>query len=561
MDSKRNQRIGLIIGLAFVISMGRHANADYIFGTPTNLGAPVNTKYFDASTSISADGLELYIESDRPGGYGSADIYVARRATKDDPLGEPINLGSTLNSASYDTSPSVSSDGLRLYFGSTRPGGQGNDDLWVAKRATINDPWGEPVNLGPNVNSGRGEWCPSISADGLELYFESNRPAGSGQSDLWLTTRREKDDDWGIPVNLGSVVNTSGADMSPNISSDGLMLFFWSDRPGGPGGYDIWVSTRPTRNEPWQKPMNLGSPVNTSYVECTPDISSDGLTLFFTAGSWAGAGRPGTSGTGDVWKAPITPIVDLNGDGIVDAADMCIMVDHWGTNEKPCDIGPMPWGDGIIDVEDLKVLSNHLFEDVSDPTLITHWPLDEAQGSIAYNSAADCDGTLMGGPVWQPDGGIVTGALQFDGIDDYVSTDFVLNPADGAFSVIVWIKGGIPGQVVFSQADGASWLCTDSVEGCLMTEIKASGRGAPGPLQSQTSITDGQWHRIASVWDGSYRHLYVDGIEVAMDVEPLSELESGEGGLYLGAGKALESGTYFSGLIDDVRIYNRVVTP
>jgi len=125
--------------------------------------------------------------------------------------------------------------------------------------------------------------------------------------------------------------------------------------------------------------------------------------------------------------------------------------------------------------------------------------------------------------------------------------------------VIAWIKGVAPGQAVLSQADGASWLCTDSVEGCLMTELKGSGRGG-APLLSQTCITDGEWRRMGFVWDGSCRHLYVDGVEVANDTAPLSDLEGAEGGLYFGVGSTLTPGTFFSGLINYIRIYNRVVS-
>jgi len=216
--------------------------------------------------------------------------------------------------------------------------------------------------------------------------------------------------------------------------------------------------------------------------------------------------------------------------------------------------------DGIVDVEDLEVLSEHLFEEVDDPTVIAHWPLDELEGGIAHNNVADCDGTLRGGPIWQPEGGMLAGALQFDGIDDYVIIDPVLNPADGVFSVIAWIKGGAPGQALLSQVDGSNWLMLD-VEGRLTTTLEGLGRNTGGSLLSETRITDGDWHRIAFVWDGSYRHLYVDGIEVAADVIPLSGLKEAYGGLHLGAGSTLTPGTFFSGLIDDVRIYNRVVSP
>jgi hypothetical protein len=87
-------------------------------------------------------------------------------------------------------------------------------------------------------------------------------------------------------------------------------------------------------------------------------ISADGLSLFF------GSNRPGGYGSGDIWQVPIIPVVDFNVDGIVDSADMIIMVDNWGTDNSLCDIGPMPWGDGIVDVQDLIVLAEHLFEEI-----------------------------------------------------------------------------------------------------------------------------------------------------------------------------------------------------
>ncbi len=153
---------------------------------------------------------------------------------------------------------------------------------------------------------------------------------------------------------------------------------------------------------------------------------------------------------------------------------------------------------------------------------------------------------------------MVDGALQLDGIDDYVNAPFVLNPADGKFSVFVWIKGGAPGQAVLSQIGGVNWLCADTLEGNLMTELKATGRGAAAML-SQTIITDGNWHRVGFVWDGAYRALYVDDILVAEDTQ--TGLASSVGGLKIGCGSGPTAGTFFSGLIDDVRIYNRAVRP
>jgi hypothetical protein len=114
------------------------------------------------------------------------------------------------------------------------------------------------------------------------------------------------------------------------------------------------------------------------------------------------------------------------------------------------------------------------------------------------------------------------------------------------------------GQVILSQANGAIWLGTDSVEGCLMTQLK-SGRSS-APLSSQTCITDGDWHHISFTWNASQRHLYVDGLEGTNDTTPQPALDSAEGGLYFGAGNTLAPGTFFSGPIDNIRIYNRVIS-
>ena len=194
--------------------------------------------------------------------------------------------------------------------------------------------------------------------------------------------------------------------------------------------------------------------------------------------------------------------------------------------------------------------------------LIAHWALDETEGDIAYDSAGENHGTLSGDPAWQPSGGKIAGSLQFDGIDDYISTNFVLDPTDSTFSVFAWIKGDVPGKVVISQADGTgsgeTWLGTESSQGKLMTGLvpPPAGRFVPQQLISEFVVTDGQWHHIGFAWDGSYRALYVDGIEVKRDAAIQASLKSSDGGLYIGAGKVLDAGSFFSGLIDDIRIYN-----
>jgi hypothetical protein len=261
----------------------------------------------------------------------------------------------------------------------------------------------------------------------------------------------------------------------------------------------------------------------------------------------------------DAFTSTVTAnAVDFNMDGKIDKADVLALIDHWHHDEPVYDIAPPPFGDGIVDVQDLIIVAEHLFDEVNDPTLLVHWALDEDSGSIAQDSADDKDAYVMGDPLWQPTGGIVDGALGLDGIDDCVTTDFVLNPAYGPFSAFAYVKGGAPGQVVISQTDGANWLLADPSEGNLMTELRSPGRGG-GPLQSQTVITDGNWHHIGLVWDGSNRTLYVDDVAVAEDMQ--NGLEGSDGGLFLGCDKGMEPGIFWSGLIDDVRIYDRVMIP
>jgi hypothetical protein len=254
---------------------------------------------------------------------------------------------------------------------------------------------------------------------------------------------------------------------------------------------------------------------------------------------------------------PIIPIVDFNGDGEVDGGDILIMVDFWGTDDSGCDIGPMAWGDGIVDIEDLKVLAGCIGEEFDDLTLVAHWALDESQGHVASDSAGDHDGTVMGAPVWHPDAGKIDGAFEFDGAT-FVTADHVLDPSNGPVSVLAWVKGGLPGQVMISQQGGANWLLADPADGSLMTELRAGGL-SPENLDSQAVITGEDWHRVGFTWDGGTRRLYVGDVLVAEDTQ--LSLGGSSGRLLIGCGTSMAPDTYFTGLIDDVRIYNRAVKP
>jgi beta-lactamase regulating signal transducer with metallopeptidase domain len=349
----------LVAVLACVVLTNAYvAKADFIFDIPTNLGPPVNSAYVESAPFISADGLSLYFTSDQPGGKGGWDLWVTTRDTINDEWGTPMNLGAPVNSSAHEHGTSISADGLELYFMSMRPGGCGAQDLWVATRDTVDAPWSEAVNLGPTVNSSGAEVGPSISPNGLELYFSEfappPRPGGYGMADIWFTTRPTKDDPWGEPLNLGPTVNSSAFDVRPFITADGLKLFFDSTRSGGYGQGDLYVTTRATLSEPWGTPVNLGPTVNSPAWEELPSVSADGSTLYFDSEN-----RPGGLGYFDLWQVKILPVVDFNGDGNIDTDDLVILVNCWGTNETLCDIGPTPLGDGLVDMEDLKVFMSY----------------------------------------------------------------------------------------------------------------------------------------------------------------------------------------------------------
>ena len=545
----------LIIALLPALT-GTDANAQFIFGTPVNLGPSVNTTGSDGSPSVSADGMTLYFDSLRPGGVGDWDIWVSKAQTPHSDWASPELLPAPVNSPYADAGPCISADGLALYFASDRPGGYGNFDIWVTTRKTTQDPWEEPVNLGMPVNGPAYDNHPAISPDGLTLYLDSAREFWPGIYDLYAAERASTTNAWSAPVNLGSAVNTTYYELSPSVSGDGLILCF--DYRGVFGDRDILMITRASAHDTWTELFYYGSPLNTWYHDTDPSISLDGSMLYF------GSTRPGGAGGQDLWQisiAPVRVIPDFNLDGLVNLKDYCELAAHWLDNTPAFDIAPPPNGDGIVTHRDLAGLMAYW---LADFRLIAHWKLDEAEGMTAKDSIGNFDGRVQNGANWLVVGGKINGAISLDGIDDFVSTDFVLDPQAGPFSVYAWIKGGAPGEVVISQAvnnaTGQNWLSAELSDGEFVSELQTAGRGGY-PIVSQTVITDGLWHEIGFAWDGAYRCLYVDGLEVARDETELAELGTADGGLFFGVGSDLDKGTFFSGLIDDIRIYNRVVTP
>jgi len=344
----------VLIGFVSAVLLGSvTVMADFTFGEPVKLGSPINTDAGDACPVFTADGLTVFIESDREEGWH---VWMATRESLDAPWQEPVNVTAEVGPGG-GFAPNTSHDGLTLYFSSWREGGLGMADLYVTTRASVGEPWTEPVNLGANVNSTGFEDGSQVSADGLAFYYTSDRFGTAWDLDIWMTTRSSLSDAWTEAVKLGPNINTTEWDFGPHVLPGARVMLFSSGRSGGVGGHDHWITRRTTASDPWRTPVNLGPIINSEADDRCPFLAADGLVYFHSD-------REGPPESFDIWRAPVVAVVDLNGDGIVDADDMCMIVDSWGTDDPLCDIGPTPFGDGIVNVEDLIVLAERLFEEI-----------------------------------------------------------------------------------------------------------------------------------------------------------------------------------------------------
>ena len=283
----------------------RETSSGYVFGIPENLGPTVNSAHSEGVSDMPSNGLELYFEAARPGGHGDHDIWFAKRKTVTDLWEAAINLAVPVNSPFRDERPCITRDGLTLYFMSTRPGGHGGADLYMTKRVTIGDPWGEPLNLGEPANSSAWEMSPSISADGLSLYFCSNREKlGTiywALGYIYVATRPTTDDSWSTPKKLGPMVNPGLAYDSdyPRISPDGLSLYFrrlYSSESLYSGDRGQWVATRASATDSWSHAVYLG------LRGASPCFSPDGLTMTFCSRAYGGYGDA------DLFQVPVLTV-------------------------------------------------------------------------------------------------------------------------------------------------------------------------------------------------------------------------------------------------------------
>lgn len=295
-------------------AQGRRGTGFSDWSAPVNIGTPINTEWDDNVPVLSRDGKTLYFTSNRPGSVEhSEDIWVAHRQNKNARWEEPVNLGLNVNTPSMERMRSISADGKIILFQSDRTvGSYGGTDIWAIVRKNPNDDfgWGQPVNLGPVINTDGNELAAKYLFEDRhkrgDLFFSSTRLGGFGGPDIYES--EITDTGFASPLNVLEL-NSASFEVCFWVRDDGLEIIFTSNRPdltADTSKYDLWVSTRSSVYEPWSTPESLGPIVNSdSYLDANPMLASGDRALYFASI------RPNASGTSpnmDIYVSTRTPL-------------------------------------------------------------------------------------------------------------------------------------------------------------------------------------------------------------------------------------------------------------
>jgi hypothetical protein len=306
MTGRARGSTALLVGLAALALAGLASawtSAEKIDTIAAN-SSEINTPALEGCPIQSPDGLSLYLASNRPGGKGGLDIWMATRASTSAPWGAPQNLGEPVNSAADDFCPTpVGKGGLFFVSREALPGACGQGDIYFTHKT--GGVWAEPQRLlcapaGPNSElDEQGPSWVDVSGGKLRgkklLYFSRSSVTPNVAGEIYVS-ERQNGARFGPATPVGELNDATANDIQPNVRADGLEVVFSSNRPGTLGAQDIWIATRATLTDPWSAPVNIGSAVNTSAAETRPSLSKDGNQLLF--------GRtPGPEGSGDIFVA------------------------------------------------------------------------------------------------------------------------------------------------------------------------------------------------------------------------------------------------------------------
>jgi hypothetical protein len=310
--SKRS--VILVVGTALLvlataaaaIAAGPHFSAwslaqkiDEIEGNHLDL----NTAALDGCPIQAPDGLSLYMASNRDGGKGGLDIWMATRASASDGWGAPVNLPEPINSAADDFCPTpIHGDGLLFVSRRTIDGVTcGLGDIYFTRRNPAHG-WSEPQHLGcdpAGPNSGLDEQGPSYVQG--RLYFSRSTLPPGNSGELYVSDKLG-DMSFGAASPIVELNDAAANDIQPNVRRDGREIVFSSTRAGGQGGPDIWSATRASVDDAWSTPVNLGPNINTGFGESRPSLSWDAQQLLFGRAGPVGTGEGGT-GSSDIYVA------------------------------------------------------------------------------------------------------------------------------------------------------------------------------------------------------------------------------------------------------------------
>ncbi len=289
-----------LLGIGFL--RGEEPKMFTDWSSPENLGPTVNSPYLDSCVSISKDGLTLIFSSTRQNpGTTNRDLYVSKRNSRSDPWGQPAPI-TILNTPVWESCPALSLDEHRLYFTSPRTGGCGAQDIWVSRRQDRRDDfgWEPPVNLGcardGYVNSSAGDLAPTFFEDEqgrVVMYFATNRPGSAGWDHYQSVMR---DDGTFGPATPITELNGPYNDQGITVRRDGLEVFFLSDRGNAPMFLDFWKATRESTEDPWSEPIRVDS-LNPAFAQGRIALSFDGREIYFTSSNQPSYGAP------DLWVA------------------------------------------------------------------------------------------------------------------------------------------------------------------------------------------------------------------------------------------------------------------
>jgi len=282
-EKVKNKSVGASIRESCIFAMEAIRNP--VPFQPENLGPAVNSEYSEYWPALSVDEQILMFTVMLPGKaqggedplYLHEDFFYSTRL--EGSWETRKNAGAPLNTPDNEGAQSMTADGRTLWFTAcNRSSGQGMCDLYYS--TWEGDRWSTPKNAGSPLNSRYSDKHPAISADGRKLYFTTNRPGGLGSYDIWMSER--KGENWSDPVNLGDSVNTVGLEQSPFIHPDQQSLYFSSTGWPGMGQGDLFL-TRLNRNAEWTRPENLGYPINTHDDDIGLSLNAMGNRAYFAS--------------------------------------------------------------------------------------------------------------------------------------------------------------------------------------------------------------------------------------------------------------------------------------